>query len=654
MSKLPSIYQSQIHLRHYARWNDELQRRETWEETVDRYIEQISRQVVKMGSELSLKEKAEIRDAIENLRDMPSMRALMTAGPALEKDNVAAYNCAYVAVDHIRAFDETLYILCCGTGVGFSVERQFTNKLPDVPDELYPTDTKIVVDDSKIGWAKAYRELLHLLWAGQVPKWDVSRVRPAGSRLKTFGGRASGPGPLEDLFRFTIQIFQGAVGRKLTSTECHELMCKIGDIVVVGGVRRSALISHYNPSDDRMANIKAGEYWRSSPHLRLANNSAVWTDEPTVERFLEQQWLPLIKGKSGEPGIINRKALQNKAKENGRREWDRDFGVNPCGEIILNSCQFCNLSEAIARPGDEFEDLIEKVRIATILGTIQGTFTNFRYLRKKWQKNCEEERLLGVSLTGVVDNPILNGSRGDAELRGTLEALKHVAIDTNKEWAERLGVNQSVAITCNKPSGTVSQLAHSGSGINEWWSEYYIRRNRGNKVDPASQFLYSQGVPAEDDMMDPDNAWVFSWPIKAPDGALTRDEMPALKKLELWLAYSEAWCEHNPSVTVNVKEDEWMEVGAFVHKHFDRMAGIAFLPFDDHVYHQAPYEKISHEQYLELVDQMPEDIDWSLLADLETEDHTENARELACSAGSCEIDFSSSEVSQEEALTIAA
>jgi ribonucleoside-triphosphate reductase len=651
--QLPTPYQSQIHIRHYARWNDELERRETWEETVGRYITQISKQVSKMGSELSLKETAEIRDAIETLRVMPSMRALMTSGPALEKDNVAGYNCAYVAVDHPRAFDETLYILCCGTGVGFSVERQHTNKLPEVPDELYPTETTIVVDDSKIGWAKSYRELLHLLWAGQIPKWDTSKVRKAGERLKTFGGRASGPGPLEDLFRFTVQVFQGAVGRKLTSTEAHELMCKIGDIVVVGGVRRSALISLYNPSDDRMANVKSGEYWRGSPHLRLANNSAVWTDKPTVERFLEQQWLPLIKGKSGEPGIINRSALQSKAKENGRRDHEQDFGVNPCGEIILRSCQFCNLSEVVARPEDDFDDLINKVRLATILGTIQGTFTGFRYLRKKWQKNCEEERLLGVSLTGVVDNPILNGSLGDAELRGTLEALKHVAIDTNAEWSERLGINQSVAITCNKPSGTVSQLVHSGSGINEWWSEYYIRRNRGNKVDPASQVLYASGVPCEDDMMDPDNAWVFSWPINAPEGALTRDEMPALKKLDLWLAYAEAWCEHNPSVTVNVKESEWLAVGAFVHEHFDRMAGVAFLPFDDHVYHQAPYEAITKDAYDELVAQMPESIDWTLLGDLETEDRTENARELACSAGSCEIDLPSANGSEKD-LTIAA
>ena len=636
---LPTLYQQQIHVRHYAKWNEEANRRETWEETVDRYISQIHRQSIKYDGELTLKERAEIRSAILNLRNMPSMRALMTAGKALERDNIAGFNCAYAAVDHPRVFDETLFILCCGTGVGFSVERQHINKLPEVADEFHPTDTTIIVKDSKRGWATAFRQLIALLYSGEVPKWDTSEVRPAGARLKTFGGRASGPGPLEDLFRFTVQVFTNAAGRRLTSSECHEIMCKIGDIVVVGGVRRSALISLYNPSDDRMANIKSGEYWRSSPHLRLANNSAAWTEKPSVERFMEQQWLPLIKGKSGEPGIVNRSAMQRKAAENGRRDPDHPFGTNPCGEIILRPYEFCNLSEVVARADDEFEDLIEKVRIATILGTIQSTFTDFRYIRKKWKQNCEEERLLGVSITGVVDNPILNGSRGMAELRGTLHALKNVAIDTNKEWAERFGINQSVAITCNKPSGTVSQLVLSGSGINEWHDQKFIRRVRGNKVDPAALFMYTQGVPCEDDMMDPDNAWVFSFPIEAPEGALTRQDMPALKKLELWLAYQEAWCEHNPSTTINVKDEEWMEVGAFVHKHFDKMAGVAFLPFDDHVYVQAPYETVSDEKWQALKDEMPESLDWSILASLEHEDNTTGTRELACTAGACEIDY---------------
>lgn len=639
MPDLPTLYQQQIHVRHYARWTDKDGRRETWDETIDRYMQQITRQVGKHGSELTLAERAELRDAIAHGRALPSMRSFMTAGPALERDNVAGYNCAYVAVDHPRAFDETLYILCCGTGVGFSVERQHIKKLPEVAEEFHPTNTTIIVEDSKIGWAKSFRELLGLLYMGQIPEWNMSKVRPAGARLKTFGGRASGPGPLDDLFRFCVQLFTKAAGRRLTSTECHEIMCKIGDIVVVGGVRRSAMISLYNPSDDRMANIKSGEYWRGSPHLRLANNSAAWTDKPDVARFMEHQWLPLVKGKSGEPGILNREALTRKAAENGRRDTDFEFGTNPCGEIILRSCEFCNLSEVVARKEDEFEDLIQKVRLATILGTIQSTLTDFRYLRGKWKKNCEEERLLGVSLTGCVDNPILNGSRGDAELRSTLHALKNVAIDTNKEWAARLGINQSVAITCNKPSGTVSKLMLSGSGINEWHSPYFIQRQRSNKVDPASQVMYTAGVPAEDDMMDPDNAWVFSWPIKAPEGALTRADMPALKKLDMWLAYSEAWCEHNPSTTVNVKDEEWMEVGAFIHREWDRVAGIAFLPYDDHVYHQAPYEAITEEQYMEMVSEMPDSIDWDLLSAIETTDMTEGARELACVAGSCDLDL---------------
>jgi ribonucleoside-triphosphate reductase len=634
---LPTLYQQQVHKRHYARWNEESGRRETWAETVDRYMDQIIRQSAKMGSELTLKERAELRDAILNTRTMPSMRALMTAGPALERDNVAGYNCAYLAVDHPRAFDETLYILCCGTGVGFSVERQFINKLPEVAEEFHTTDTTIVVQDSKEGWATAFRQLIAMLYVGEIPKWNTSLLRPAGARLKTFGGRSSGPGPLEDLFRFTVQTFQKAAGRKLTSTECHEIMCKVGDIVVVGGVRRSALISLYNPSDDRMTNIKSGDFGSFKPHLRLANNSACWTEKPDIERFLEHQWLPLIKGKSGEPGIVNRAALKAKVAESGRRDVDYDFGVNPCGEIILRSCEFCNLTEVVARPEDEFEDLIEKVKLATILGTIQSTFTDFRYLRKKWKQNCEEERLLGVSITGVVDNPILNGSRGRDELRGTLHALKHVAIEVNKEWAERFNINQSVSITCNKPSGTVSKLVLSGSGINEWYSKWFIQTQRGNKVDPASQFLRLQGVPCEDDMMDPDNTWVFSWAIKAPEGALTREDMPALKKLELWKDYAEMWCEHNPSTTINVKDEEWMEAGAFVHKHFDMMSGVAFLPYDDHVYHQAPYQPISEEEFMEALAAQPTEVDWDLLAELEHDDQTEGMKELACVAGACEI-----------------
>jgi ribonucleoside-triphosphate reductase len=638
-SALPTLYQQQIHIRHYARWNEEEGRRETWEETVDRYVNQIVRQTEKYGDDaaLSLKERAELRDSILSTRVLPSMRCLMTAGPALERDNVAAFNCAYLAVNRPRAFSEAMYILMCGTGVGFSVERQEIAKLPEVPDELYPTDTTIVVSDSRVGWATAYNEFISLLYAGKIPNWDTSKLRPAGARLKTFGGRASGPGPLEDLFRYTVATFKKAVGRKLNSIEAHGLMCKVGDIVVVGGVRRSALISLSNPSDERMAHAKSGNWRATNPEFELANNSAAWTETPDVERFLRDQWLPLIESKSGERGIINRKALQAKAKSTGRREWKHDFGTNPCGEIILRDCEFCNLTEVVARPGDSFEDLIEKVRQATILGVIQSTFTDFRYLSGKWQKNCEEERLLGVSITGVVDNPILNGSRGMDELQGTLHALKHVAIDTAAVWAERFDINISVAITCNKPSGTASKLAFCGSGINEWHAPYFINRQRANKIDPTTQVMIQSGIPYEDDMMDPDNKVVFSFPMKAPEGAITRHDMPALKKLDLWLAYAEHWCEHNPSTTINVKDDEWLEAGAFVHKHFDRMAGVTFFPFSDHIYQQAPLEEITEDHYHELVAKMPESINWDLLKELEIDDQTENAKELACVAGACEI-----------------
>lgn len=636
---LPTLYQQQIHVRHYARWDDEKGRRETWEETVDRYMEQVIHQAEEHDSPLSLKERAEIRDAILHLRVLPSMRCMMTAGPALERDNVAAYNCAYVAINRPRVFSEAMYILMCGTGVGYSVERQFVNKLPEVPEEFYPTDTTIVVEDSRVGWATAYQELLSLLWAGKIPNWDTSKLREAGARLKTFGGRASGPGPLEALFRYTVATFRAAAGRAFEPVEVHGMMCKIGEIVVSGGVRRSALIALSDPEDNQSAHAKSGDWRATHPEYELANNSAVWTKTPDVERFLREQWLPLIESKSGERGIINRTALQRKARETERRDPNHEFGVNPCGEIILRDCQFCNLSEVVARPEDEFEDLIEKVRLATILGTLQSTFTDFRYLGKRWKKNCEEERLLGVSITGVVDNPILNGDRGIEELRGTLHALKHVAIDTNREWAARLGINQSVSITCNKPSGTAAKLALCGSGINEWHAPYYINRQRSNKVDPTTQVMVINGIPHEDDMMDPTSKTVFSFPMKAPEGAITRHDMPALRKLDLWQTYADFWCEHNPSTTINVKDEEWLEVGTYVHKNFDRVAGIAFLPYWGGTHPQMPFEEITEERYHELVAAMPDEIDWSMLKELEKEDQTENAKELACVAGACEVSF---------------
>lgn len=651
MKELPTLYQQYITKGKYARWRDDLGRRETWEESVDRFIDFIDNHLRRNnGGNLNSEELIDLQHAILNLEVSPSMRAFMTAGPALEKDHVAAYNCAYVAINRIKAFSELLYILCCGTGIGFSVERQHVNKLPEVPDELYPTDTTIVVSDSKIGWATAFDELLRLLWGGKIPNIDTSKVRKAGERLKTFGGRASGPEPLEELFRYTIEIFRRAAadgGRKLTSDECHGIVCKIGDIVVAGGVRRSALLSLFNPSDERMLNAKNGR-WYDDPmreHFALANNSAAWTEKPDMERFLDK-WVTLVKGKSGEPGIFNRQAAQKKVASIDR-DPEHEFGVNPCGEIILRDRQFCNLSEVTVRPDDTFETLAEKVRIATILGTIQATFTNFRFLSKKWQENCEEEALLGVSFTGTQDHPVLSG-REDyweihadewTDLADTLVRLREVARETNRVWAHKLNINPAAAITCVKPSGNNSQRLGTASGMHDRYGEYYIRTTRENKADPFAQFLYTQGIPAEDEIRHPETTWVFSWPQKAPQGAVTRHDRGAIEQLGHWLVYAENWCDHNPSITIHVKESEWLEVGAFVYKHFDKMCGITFLPAEEggHIYKQAPYTEVTADEYEQAVAEMPDSLDWSLLADLEKEDHTTSAKELACVSGSCEI-----------------
>lgn len=635
-SELPTLYQQQIHQDKYARWLDDEGRRETWEETVDRFVSFIKEHLATNYTPLSETDYSIIRNAILSQDVLPSMRALMTAGPALLKHNVAAYNCAYLEVDRIAAFDEALYILCCGTGVGFSVERQVIARLPEVPEALHPTDTTIVVADSKIGWARAYRELLSLLWSGQIPKTDTTKVRPAGSRLKTFGGRASGPGPLRDLFQYTIQVFQGAVGRKLTSEECHGLMCKIGDIVVMGGVRRSALLSLSNPSDDRMRNAKSGQWFVLNPHYRLANNSAAWVEKPDMERFLDE-WVSLIKSKSGERGIFNREAAVNKIRALEKRDPDHDFGVNPCGEILLRDRGFCNLSQITVRADDTEDTLLEKVHVAAIIGTIQSTFTDFRYISPLWKKNAEEERLLGVGMTGVNDNAIMNGSVGSEELKSILENLKEEVIEANAKYADHLGIERSAATTCVKPAGNSTELVGSyGSGLHEAYGKYFIRRNRMNATSPVAQLLRDSGVPCEEDIHDP-TTWVFSYPRKTPEEAIVRNDRTAIDRLEHWLIYADHWCEHNPSVTINVKDDEWLEVGAWVYKHFDRMIGVTFMPHSDHVYEQAPYEEIDVDRYEELNAAMPDDINWSLMAQYEAEDSTEGARELACTAGSCEI-----------------
>jgi ribonucleoside-triphosphate reductase (thioredoxin) len=620
-------YQKYIAASRYARWDDVQGRRETWEETVQRYIaffvarEQIGRQTA-----------SELTTAITNLEVMPSMRCLMTAGEALERDNVAGFNCSYLPIDTVRAFDELMYILMCGTGVGFSVERQYINKLPEVAEEFYETDTVINVADSKIGWAKSMRELLSLLYAGQVPGWDVSKVRPAGARLKTFGGRASGSEPLTGLFTFTVEMFKRAAGRKLTSLECHDLCCKIAEVIVVGGVRRSALISLSNPSDGRLRNAKTGQWWLNEGQRALANNSACYIDKPEFDFFLDEM-RALYESKAGERGLFSRKAAQTIAASSGRRDVDYDFGTNPCSEIILRPNQFCNLSEVVIRAADTEEDLQRKVRLATILGTLQATLTDFRYLRKIWHTNTAEEALLGVSLTGITDNKLTAGvSDATSEM---LQRLKQVAVDTNKVWAAKLGINQATAITCVKPSGTVSQLVNSASGIHPRFSEYYVRTVRADKKDPMAQYMEQEGFPCETDVTKESNL-IFSFPVKAPKGCVTVDDVTALEQLKLWKQYQDSWCEHKPSVTIYYTDDEFLDVCSWVWTNFDCMSGISLLPKSDHTYQQAPYQQCTKEAYEELLAVMPE-FSWEGLASFELTDMTTGSQELACVGNSCEL-----------------
>ena len=624
---LPTDYQSFIHTSRYARYVDG-KGRESWPETVSRYMDNVVRPVLGDDSYVN-----QIEEAILNLEVMPSMRAMMTAGPALERDNTAGYNCSYLPVDDPKSFDEAMFILLCGTGVGFSVERQYIQKLPEVP-ELFESETTIIVKDSKEGWAKAFRQLLALLWAGEIPQWNVSKVRPAGARLKTFGGRASGPAPLVDLFNFAVKIFKDAQGRKLSSIECHDLMCKIGEVVVVGGVRRSAMISLSNLSDDRMRHAKSGQWWEQNPQRALANNSVAYTEKPDSLSFM-REWMSLVESGSGERGVFNREASKKQAAKFGRRNPEYDFGTNPCSEIILRPYQFCNLTEVVVRSTDNVDDLERKVKLATILGTIQSTYTKFPYLRKVWRNNTEEERLLGVSLTGIMDNPLLTSK--NAGLSKTLEHLRSVAVVTNHELADRLGIQQSAAITCVKPSGTVSQLVDSASGIHARHSHYYIRTVRGDNKDPLTQFMIDQGIPNEPDVFKPDQTTVFSFPVKAPAGAVVTEDLTAIEQLETWLMFQRHWCEHKPSVTINVRKDEWFEVGAFVYEHFDEMSGVSFLPYNEHTYQQAPYQEIGKAEYEELSKLMPEKIDWSLLTNYEESDNTVAMQTMACSGDVCEI-----------------
>jgi ribonucleoside-triphosphate reductase (thioredoxin) len=634
---LPTDYQSFIATSRYARWIDEDKRRENWGETVDRFMDNVVRRSLDIDT---IGIALELREAILNLEVMPSMRSVMTAGPALDRDNTAGYNCSYLPVDDMKSFDEAMYILLCGTGVGFSVESQYVSKLPEVPT-LFKSEDIIVVHDSKEGWAKGLRKLIAMLYSGEIPTWDVSKVRPAGAKLKVFGGRASGPAPLVDLFNFVTDKFKDAEGRRLSSIEVHDIMCKIGEVVVVGGVRRSAMISLSNLSDDRMRNAKSGEWWddpaqgiKRQGQRALANNSVAYTEKPDMETFLTE-WTSLVKSKSGERGIFSRVASKKQAAKNGRRNTDFEFGCNPCSEIILRPYELCNLSEIVVRATDTIDDLERKVRLATILGTIQSTLTNLPYLRKIWQKNTEEERLLGVSLTGIMDNKLL--THANAGLDATLERLRNVAVATNAEWAKHLGIPVSTAITCVKPSGTVSQLVDSASGIHARHSAYYIRTVRCDNKDPLTQFMISQGIPSEPDVRKPDSTTVFSFPQKSPEGSVTRNDMTALEQLELWLTYQRHWCEHKPSVTITVREHEWLEVGAWVFKNFDEVSGVSFLPHDDHTYQQAPYQDCSKHDYETLLSVMPDRIDWAKLSEFETEDTSKGTSTFACSGNSCEM-----------------
>ena len=630
----PSSYEEFIYKSRYARWLDNENRRENWNETVARLCDYYWNHLTlrRESNDEFLGVYSELYDAIYNLEVMPSMRALMTAGPAMDRCHVPAYNCAYLPVDSPRSFDECMYILMCGTGVGYSVEQKYIEQLPRISEQFEDTDTIITVADSKEGWAKSYRELVSLLIAGQVPKWDVSRVRSAGERLKTFGGRASGPQPLVDLFEFSVQLFRRASGRRLTSVECHDIMCKIADIVVVGGVRRSAMISLFDCTDDRMSKAKFGAWWNDNPHRALSNNSAVYENRKPDVGFFMNKWTELYESKSGEPGFFSRAACQNIAARNGRRDPKHEFGTNPCSEIILRPFQFCNLTEVVVRSDDTVESLARKVRVATILGTIQSTFTDFKYLRKKWQDTCNEERLLGVSLTGICDNLLL---LGEAKV---LNSLRQVAVETNKEWAERLGINQSAAITCVKPSGTVSQLVNSASGLHTRHSPYYLRTVRADNKDPITQFLKDQGVYSEPCVMKGDTTTVFYFPIKSPKGSLTRHGQTAIEALNLWATLQEHWCEHKPSATINVQEEEWPEVGAWVYRNFDTLSGVSFLPYDGGSYKQAPYTEVTEEEYNTwILKHPPVVVDWSKLSDYEKVDTTTSSQELACTGGVCEI-----------------
>lgn len=633
-------YEKFIYKSRYARWNEELGRRENWDETVKRYCDFFKN---REGGEHFPYE--EVYNAIHNMEVMPSMRALMTAGPALERDNIAGYNCSFIPIDSLRAFDEIMYILMCGTGVGFSVEEKYVSQLPVVAETFTKSGTTIVVPDSRTGWASSLRELVSLLYSGRIPEIDYSRVRPAGARLKTFGGRASGPEPLQRLYTYTCSLISGARGRKLTTLECHDLACKIADVVIVGGVRRSALISLSDLGDTRLQSAKNGSWWDLEPQRALANNSAVYNEKPPMEAFLNE-WSNLYGSKSGERGIFNQVASRKQVIKSGRRDPEHTFGTNPCGEIILRPNGLCNLSEVIVRPKDSLDDLRRKVRIASIIGTFQSMLTDFRYVRKVWRTNAEEERLLGVSFTGIFDNHQTLGklpfydstldknSNPHIPLEKALEVLRDVAIKTNEDYAARIGIRASAAITCVKPSGTVSQLVGCSSGIHPSFSPYYYRTVRLDNKDPLCSFLKDQGLKNEPEKFHPDSQTVFYFPTKSH--GVPASQVGAMEHLRLYKAYRTHWCEHNPSVTIYYKDSEFLEIGNWIWNNWDDIGGIAFLPHSDHVYEQAPYIELTEVEYVKALEEVKE-INWAKFEEYEKEDATTNSHDLACSAGICEI-----------------
>jgi len=619
-------YRTFIHKSRYARFLDDFGRRETWGETVDRVVsfwkERISNNII------SDADFQEISDAIYNHEVMPSMRAMWSAGDALAQNPFRGYNCSFTAIDHIRCFDEILYILMAGTGVGFSAEAQYVTKLPIINDNFAKSERTISIEDSAEGWAKGLRKLIAELYLGNEHNWDYSKIRPEGARLKTMGGRASGPEPLKELFSFVTMKFKLAAGRKLTSLEVHDIVCKIAEVVVVGGVRRSALISLSDLGDPEVRDCKSGRWWETAAHRALANNSAVYDSKPSMAVFMDE-WIALMKSGSGERGIYNRGGARAMAPD--RRTGDLIVGCNPCAEIQLRSGQLCNLTEVVARQGDTKEDLLRKVKMATILGTLQASLTDFKYVRKVWQKNCEEEALLGVSLTGIQDCELLQNPTADL-----LSTLKCEAQRTNEFYSDIIGINSSTAITTVKPSGTVSQLVDSASGIHGRFADYYIRAVRQANNDPLTTFLKDQGVPNEEDVMNPAKTTVFYFPIKSPKGAVLANEQGAIQQLENWKTYQKYWSEHSVSVTVYVKDEEWLEVGSWVYKNFSYITGVSFLPYSEHTYQQAPYTPCTEQEYIKAVHAMPH-VCFEDLVNYESTDNTEGSQTLACGAGGCEI-----------------